>query len=538
MMRERTLKATRLFTAIALVLGAFVAGALPAMAAPLPVVSIGSLAAIEGNSGTGSARFSVTLSQIAGTNVTVHYATTAGTAIAPDDYTPVSGTATIVAGTTTATIDVPIVGDTIEEANETFVVQLSTPTGATIGTASATGTILDDDPSTGLTVAIGNASAIEGNADARQISLAVTLSDVSASDVSVDYATTPITATAGSDFTATSGTLTIPAGSITGFVPVDINGDITQEATETFSVTLTNAVGATLGRAVGNATITNDDLFPSQMFTWGTNATGALGAPTVTPGWLTAPKQVGTATTWKSVATSAYAEYPDFAAIRTDGTLWSWGDNSYGQVGDGTTTARPAPVRIGTATNWMTVVKGGDHNVALKTDGSLWTWGSNSDGQLGNNSTANRTSPTHIGTSTWIAIAAGYAHTVAIRSDGSLWAWGSNGVGQVGDNSTADRLVPTRIGTGVTWSSVTAGFDFTLAIQTDHTLWSWGGNVFGQLGDGTNAEHHVPTKVGLATTWAFASAGLGHVLATRTDGSLWAWGDNRSAALGDGTTTD
>jgi hypothetical protein len=384
--------------ALVLTLGAFVLGALPASAAPLPVIRLGAIAVVEGNSGIGTARFAATLSQTSATNVTVHYATVAGTATATTDYASVSGTATIIAGATTAPIDVPIVGDASAEANETFSLKLTAPTGATIGTSSAKATIIDDETTTGLTVGVGNAGVVEGNSSTRQTFVAVTLSDASGTDVLVDYATAPGTATAGTDFTATSGTLTIPAGTITGFVAIDITGDITQEPSETFSVSISNAVGATVGRSTGVETITNDDLFPSEMATWGTNATGALASPAVTPGWLTAPRKIGAVNTWKSVATSAVATDPDFAAIRTDGTLWAWGDNTSGQVGDGTTTTRSAPVKIGTATNWMTVVTGGAHAVALRTDGSLWTWGSNSDGQLGTNSLSNRTVPTRIGT--------------------------------------------------------------------------------------------------------------------------------------------
>ena len=99
-------------------------------------------------------------------------------------------------------------------------------------------------------------------------------------------------------------------------------------------------------------------------------------------------------------------------------------------------------MRITTATNWKTVVVGGAHTVALKTDGSLWAWGSNSNGQVGNNSLASRTTPIRIGTSTWKAIAAGFAHTVAIRSDGSLWAWGDNSAGQLGDNTIISATSP------------------------------------------------------------------------------------------------
>ena len=431
------------------------------------------------------------------------------------DYTSTSGTATVLAGTTTATIDVPIVGDTTAEGNETFAVNLSAPTGATIGTASATGTILEDDPPTGLTVGIGNASVVEGNSATRQVSVPVTLSDPSGSDVSVDYATASGTATAGTDFTSASGTLTIPAGDITGFVAVDVPGDITLESGEAFSITLSNAVGATIGRTVGTGTIANDDLFPSEMLTWGTNATGAPASPAVTSGWITAPRQLGTVATWKSVATSPVSLEPDFAAIRTDGSLWTWGAirlvNSETarspRYGPGSDHDRDQlEDRRGRRLAYRRVE---DRRIALGAGEATATGRSGTTHSpverprfasarlLGRRSppasrTPSRSAPT---------AACGRGATTAPASSATT--------------RSIERHVPTRIGTGVAWATITVGYDFTLGTLTDHTLWSWGGNVFGQLGDGTIGEHHAPRKVGLATTWATVAAGNGHVLATR-----------------------
>ena len=133
-------------------------------------------------------------------------------------------------------------------------------------------------------------------------------------------------------------------------------------------------------------------------------------------------------------------------ALRSNGTLWAWGWNGYGQVGDGTTTDRHSPVQIGSDTNWVAIAAGDWHTIALKSNGTLWSWGSNGLGQLGDGTTTNKNRPVQIGSDpTWVAIAGGYYHTIALKSNGTLWAWGWNGYGQLGDGTNIDKNSPVPI---------------------------------------------------------------------------------------------
>ncbi len=171
-------------------------------------------------------------------------------------------------------------------------------------------------------------------------------------------------------------------------------------------------------------------------------------------------------------------------ALKTDGTLWTWGHNFYGQVGDGTTNNRSTPVQIeGT---YIAISAAGAHSLALKSDGTLWAWGSNSNGQLGDGTFNNRTRPVRVG-SGFSAIAAGGdvfgGHGVALKADGSLWSWGRNDQGQMGDSQFASRVVPVQVGMG--YAAIAAGKSHTLAYKPDGTLWSWGANLSGQLGNGS-----------------------------------------------------
>jgi alpha-tubulin suppressor-like RCC1 family protein len=282
------------------------------------------------------------------------------------------------------------------------------------------------------------------------------------------------------------------------------------------------------------------DLVPNmnapQLWSWGYDGYGSNGRPGGKNQSLIT--NLGNAN-WKQVANGGY--YGD-AGIKTDGTLWTWGKNNRGQLGDNTTTDRNSPVTtVAGGTNWKQVACS-YHTAAIKTDGTLWTWGRNFDGQLGDNTTTNRSSPVTVvgGGTNWKQVACGHYHTIAIKTDGVLWTWGYNASSSLGNGTTTDRSSPgTTVGGGTNWKTVSCGRYHNMALKTDGTLWSWGSDGYGQQGKGGGGTSSSPqTIIGSGYTWKQASCGHYHNMAIRMDGTLWACGRNDTGQLGDGTTSN
>lgn len=270
------------------------------------------------------------------------------------------------------------------------------------------------------------------------------------------------------------------------------------------------------------------------LWAWGRNNSGQLGTAGVPSTYSNIPIQVGTSSNWQTIS----AGNAHNVAIKTDGTLWTWGRNQASQLGDGSTTNSNIPIQIGIATDWQFISAGDEYVLGIKADGTLWAWGDNTYGQLGDNTTINKTTPTQIGTDTsWLLVSAGTNHTLATKVDGTLWAWGRNNTGQLGDNTTINKITPTQIGLGTNWQNVMASILHSVATKSDGSLWTWGDNTNGQLGDGTVVGKIIPVNIATVVNCNWIAKGHQHTLAKKSDGTLWSWGGNASGQLGDATNT-
>jgi alpha-tubulin suppressor-like RCC1 family protein len=270
------------------------------------------------------------------------------------------------------------------------------------------------------------------------------------------------------------------------------------------------------------------------VYAWGNNSQGQAGTWPV-GGHVLSPVPVRGAAT--NVAQLAGGKGEFVLSLRSDGTVWGWGNNSYHQLGDLNQPYSFAPVQIhGLPPGIVQVAAGGRHGAALAADGSVWTWGLNYAGQLGYPTPGQDSSPTPHqvpGLSGVRQVAAGHDFTVALRSNGEVWTWGLNNYGQLGDGTHTDRTTPARNRAPYGMTQVSAGGVYALA-RRPGSVWAWGANDRGQLGNGSAAlDSATPVIVDRRTQNATQIvAGWNHAFAVDPDGSLWAWGSNGTGELG------
>lgn len=236
-------------------------------------------------------------------------------------------------------------------------------------------------------------------------------------------------------------------------------------------------------------------------------------------------KEVGSGAAWRSVAAGSVHAL----ALQEDGTAWSWGSNDQGQLGQpDTERVSITPQRIGSDNKWREITAGDHHSVAISVSGTLWVWGYNNFGQLGNGrrgQNAMERAPIQLeSTNRWAAIAAGRGHTLALTDDGQLWGWGANESYQLGDDFRGFTLTPRPILTNMVWQAVTAAGDHSLAIRDDGTLWGWGSNYYWESGNDSAYSGCLPQLIQGQFNWMAVTAGQSHSVVLRDDGSLWAWG--------------
>ena len=277
------------------------------------------------------------------------------------------------------------------------------------------------------------------------------------------------------------------------------------------------------------------------LWLWGPGGGGRLGNNSVVD--QSSPVQtVSAGTNWKQVSLGGAHS----AAIKTDGTLWLWGIGASGRLGNNSAVNASSPVQtVSGGTNWKQVSAGGFHSGAVKTDGTLWMWGQANQGRLGNNTaTPNLSSPvqTVSGGNNWRQVSLGTWHSTAIKTDGTIWLWGEGSCGKLGDNTIDDKSSPVQtISGGNNWKQLSAGNDHTAAIKTDGTLWLWGLGDAGRLGTNAVINQSSPVQtISGGNNWKQVCMGVASSVsaAIKTDGTLWLWGSNANGQLGIASTVD
>lgn len=274
------------------------------------------------------------------------------------------------------------------------------------------------------------------------------------------------------------------------------------------------------------------------LYSWGASASYATGQNTTST--ITTPTAVGGANKWLKVVSFGgnTVGYGGFA-IKSDGTLWSWGDSSNYGTGQNTLINIQVPTKVGTASNWVDVAGFGGGGFAIKSDGTLWSWGESSLYQTGQNTTTNIQVPTQVGVATnWSKVSAFSQGGYAIKTDGTLWSWGYSGSYATGQSTTTAIQVPTQIGTDTNWVKVVGGGYTGFALKSNRTLYSWGSSNNYATGQNTTTNIQLPTQVGTATNWIDVAASSYTGYGVQADGTLWSWGNSANYATGQATLTN
>ena len=282
------------------------------------------------------------------------------------------------------------------------------------------------------------------------------------------------------------------------------------------------------------------------LWSWGRNSgygAGALGLGDFVD--RSSPVQIGALTTWLTPCMA----YTHGMCVKTDGTLWLWGKNNYGQLGFNNTTDTNSPVQLGNITTWSQPTSRGQYSFCTRTDNTLWSWGQNTSGQMGTNDTIERSSPVQLGGAEWSRVEGHRYGGIAVKTAGSLWYWGSDATSIIG-NAPKGRSSPAQVGSNTNWSRPTASRRAALCTTTGGQLWAIGGNnVFGMLAlnespgnGGLNSYRSSPIQIGALSTWLrLASTCYSNedsACCTKTDGTLWAWGRPNRGQIGISSTAN
>jgi alpha-tubulin suppressor-like RCC1 family protein len=296
------------------------------------------------------------------------------------------------------------------------------------------------------------------------------------------------------------------------------------------------SITAIMGGELHNFALKSD----GTVWSWGMNFFGQLGDGSTNWGAIsnrsTTPVQVSGLTSVKSLGGRGYHSM----ALKTDGSIWCWGDNASGQLGNGVAygSGTNRPVQVIGLTNPVSISGGGFFSLALLADGTVRSWGDNSHGQLGDGTTSNRYAPVTVtGLSNVVQISGGWFHAMALKSDGTAWAWGENSRGEIGDGTTNRRTTAVQVAGLSNVVSVWGGDNNSMALRSDGTVWKWGVNQYGEQGDGTSDDGTVPhpsaQQVPGLTNVAVAVCRDYHCICIKWDGTVWVWGDNRYGGGGD-----